>query len=52
MDFIIELSLLEEHNVILMIMNQLSKKRHYVSYIVVKEDITLEETTRMLYRNV
>jgi hypothetical protein len=52
MDFVIEMSLSREYNVILIIIDWLSKKRYYISYIVAKENTTLKEIARMLYKNV
>ena len=52
MDFITGLPVLEGHNAILIVVNHLSKKRHYISYMAAKEGITLEETAQMLYQNV
>jgi hypothetical protein len=44
MNFIIDLLILKSYNVILIMIDHLSKKRHYISYIIMKDDIILEET--------
>ena len=44
MDFITGLPVLEDHNVIFIVVNRLSKKRYYIPYTAVKEGITLEKT--------
>jgi hypothetical protein len=53
MNFVTELSKIkDDFNAILMIMNRLTKMHHYVSCIVEKKDITVEETTRLLINHV
>ena len=49
MDFVTGLPVLEGHNAILVVVNHLSKERHYIPYTAAKEGTTLEETARMLY---
>ena len=44
MDFITGLPVLEGYNAILVVVDRLSKKRHYIPYTAAKEGITLEET--------
>ena len=43
MDFFMSLSVLEGHNAILIIIDRLSKKCHYIPYTAAKEGITLEK---------
>jgi hypothetical protein len=52
MNFITDLSISEGHNAILVVVDRLSKERHYISYIAAEEGTTSEETARMLYYNV
>jgi hypothetical protein len=52
MDFVTGLSMLKSHNVILVVVDQLSKEHYYISYTAAEESITLEETAQMLYYNV
>ena len=44
MDFVTGLPVLEGHNAILIVVNRLSKERHYISYMAAKEGITLKKT--------
>jgi len=48
MNFIINLFNSSEYNVILMIICQLLKERHYISCIIDDEDITVKKTAEML----
>jgi hypothetical protein len=53
MNFVIELSKSkDEFNVILMIMNWLTKIHHYIFCIAEKEETTAKETTRLLINHV
>jgi hypothetical protein len=52
LDFVIELSDNKEYNAILMIINQLSKMHHYISYIIDENDTTVEETAKLLIQHV
>jgi hypothetical protein len=53
MNFVIELSRSkEEFNVILMIINRLTKMHHYVSCMTAKEDTSTKETVRLLINHV
>ena len=47
-NFIINLFDSSEYNIILTIICRLSKERHYISYIIDDEDITVEKTAEML----
>jgi hypothetical protein len=44
--------MLESHNAILVVVDRLSKERHYILYIAVEEGITLEKIAWILYHNV
>jgi hypothetical protein len=44
--------MLEGHNAILVVVDRLSKERHYIPYTAVEEGTTLEETAQILYHNV
>ncbi len=52
MNFVTELLMSNEFNVILMIVDRLIKMRHYISCTAKKEDISVEETTRLLINHV
>ena len=52
MDFIMGLPVLEGYNIILIVVNRLSKERYYISYMAAKEGITLKKTAQILYQNV
>jgi hypothetical protein len=52
MNFVIELFVNHEFNVILMIINRFTKMHHYISCTIIDENITTEETTRLLIGHV
>ncbi len=52
MNFVIELFINHEFNAILMIINKFTKMHHYISCTIIDEDITAEETTRLLIDHV
>jgi hypothetical protein len=52
MNFVIELSVNHEFNAILMIINRFTKMHHYISCTIIDEDITIEETARLLIDHV
>ncbi len=51
-DFIIKLLKSEEFNIILNIIDRLIKKRHYIIYITINENMIAENTAKILYKNV
>jgi hypothetical protein len=52
MNFVIELLISHEFNVILMIIDRFTKMHYYISCTIIDEDITAEETTRLLIDHV
>ncbi len=52
MNFVIDLSQNKKFNVILMIMNRLTKIRHYIFCTTEKESISIEKTTHLLIKHV
>ncbi len=48
MNFIINLFNLYNYNVILIVICRLLKEKHYVSYFINDEDITVKKTAKML----
>jgi hypothetical protein len=52
LDFVIELFDSREYNVILMMINRLSKMHHYISCIIDENSTTAEETTKLLIQHV
>jgi hypothetical protein len=52
MNFVTELFMNNEFNVILMIINKLIKMHHYILCTTIKKDIFAEETTRLLINHV
>ncbi len=53
MNFVIELSKIKnDFNVILMIIDRLTKMHHYVSCVIEKEETSVEETTRLLINQI
>ncbi len=52
MNFVTELLLNRDFNVILMIVDRLTKMRHYISCTTKNEDTTVEETVRLLINHV
>jgi hypothetical protein len=52
MNFVIELSMSDEKDVILMIMNRMTKMRHYISCLAQEKEIFAEETAKLLIANV
>ncbi len=52
MNFIMELSELEKFNIILNIIDWLTKERYYIIYITINKSMTAENTVRILYKNV
>jgi len=48
MNFIIDLSLSEDKNIILTVICRLSKKRHYISCSIDDEEITAEKTAELM----
>jgi hypothetical protein len=52
MNFVTELLMSNEFNVILMIVDRLIKMRHYIFCTAKKEDIFAEETTHLLIKHV
>ncbi len=52
MNFVIELFENKNFNVILMMINRLTKMHHYISCTTTEEDISVEKTTRLLINHV
>ncbi len=52
MNFVIELFQNKEFNVILMIINRLTKMRHYIFCIIEKKNTFVEKTTHLLINHV
>ena len=52
MNFIIDLSLLEDHNVIKIVIDRLIKKRHYVLCIRKENDTFIKSIMKMLIKKV
>ena len=53
LNFVVELfRCFDRYNVILMIIDRLSKKRHYISCDIENDDITIEITVKMLIQHV
>jgi hypothetical protein len=52
MNFVTELSESKDYNVILMIMNRLTKMHHYIFCAATKEDINAKESARLLINHV
>jgi hypothetical protein len=52
MDFVIELSESKEKNAVLMIVDRMTKMRHYISCLAENEETSAEETAKMLIDNV
>ena len=52
LDFITGLPLNNGYNTVLMVIDQLTKKRHYILYTTVENSTTAEATTYLLLNNV
>ncbi len=50
-NFVIKLLKSEEFNIILNIIDWLTKERHYIIYIIIDKSMIAENIVRMLYKN-
>ena len=52
MNFIVDLSQSKEHNVIFVVIDRLTKKRHYIPCTATNEDTSAEYTAKMLVNHI